>query len=245
MNQANWYVFGRLAWDLTFDPKQIAAEWASMTFSTEVTQPVTDLLMKSHEICVNYMTPLGLHHIMGWSHHYGPGPWIKDKPRADWTAVYYHRADSLGVGFERTEKGSNALEQYQPQVQEKFKNLQQCPEEYLLWFHHVPWKFKMKSGKSLWEEMVYHYYQGADDVKGMQSKWNLLKEKIDPERHRQVTMLLQIQADEARWWRDACLLYFQTFSKMPLPDGFEKPQKTLAEYEAMEFPYAPGIRWTW
>jgi alpha-glucuronidase len=243
--QANWYAYGRMAWDLSLESKDIAKEWAAMTFSTDVVEPVTELMVNSREICVNYMTPLGLHHIMGWSHHYGPGPWIKDKPRADWTSVYYHKADSQGVGFDRTATGSNALEQYFPQVRDIYEDAATCPEPYLLWFHHLPWTFKMKSGKTLWEEMCHRYYAGANDVTLMQKKWNSLKGKIDDERFRQVTMLLQIQANEAKWWRDACVLYFQSFSGMPIPDGLEKPEKSLSEYSSMEFPYAPGIRWTW
>jgi alpha-glucuronidase len=243
--QANWYAFGRLAWDLSLEAKDIAKEWAAMTFSTDIVEPVTELMVSSREICVNYMTPLGLHHIMGWSHHYGPGPWIKDKARADWTSVYYHKADSQGVGFDRTITGSNALEQYFPQVREIYQDVATCPESYLLWFHHVSWTLKMKSGKSLWDEMCHRYYTGANDVTLMQKKWDSLKGKIDNERFKQVTMLLQIQANEAKWWRDACVLYFQSLSGMPIPDGLEKPEKSLAEYRSMEFPYAPGIRWTW
>jgi alpha-glucuronidase len=243
--QANWYAYGRLAWNLSLSAEDIAREWAAMTFSTEVVNEVTSIMMKSHETCVNYMTPLGLHHIMGWSHHYGPGPWIKDKQRADWTSVYYHKADTLGVGFDRTETGSNALEQYAPEVREKYQDAATCPETLLLWFHHVRWDHKMKSGKTLWDEIVHRYSQGAAEAKSMQAEWQALQGKIDPARHRDVTMLLQIQASEAKWWRDACISYFQSFSRMPIPAGLEKPEKSLEEYKAMEFPYAPGIRWTW
>lgn len=243
--QANWYAYGRLAWDLSLGAEEIAREWAAMTFSPEVAGTVTSMMMSSHEACVNYMTPLGLHHIMGWDHHYGPGPWIKDKPRADWTSVYYHRADSLGIGFDRTASGSNALEQYHPDFRQKFEDPAKCPEEILLWWHHARWDRKMLSGKTLWDEMVHRYHRGAADVVAMQSAWNNLQGRIDPERHQQVMMLLQIQANEAKWWRDACISYFQTFSKLPIPDGLEKPEKTLEEYKALEFPYAPGIRPKW
>jgi alpha-glucuronidase len=243
--QANWYAYGRLAWNLSLSAEDIAREWAAMTFSTDVVNEVTSIMMKSHETCVNYMTPLGLHHIMGWSHHYGPGPWIKDKQRADWTSVYYHKADSLGVGFNRTATGSNALEQYTPEVRLKYQDPATCPESLLLWFHHVRWDHKMKSGKTLWDEMVHRYSQGAAEAKSMQAEWTSLHGKIDTARHRDVTMLLQIQANEAKWWRDACISYFQSFSRMPLPVGLDKPAMSLEEYKAMEFPYAPGIRWTW
>jgi len=143
--QANWYAFGRLAWDPELSSGLIAEEWLRLTFTPneKFLNPIKKMMMASREITVNYMTPLGLHHIMGWSHHYGPGPWVKDKPRADWTAVYYHKADSLGIGFDRTKTGSNALSQYFPVVENKFKDLSTCPEEYLLWFHHVNWLLKV------------------------------------------------------------------------------------------------------
>jgi alpha-glucuronidase len=203
------------------------------------------MMMSSREILVQYMTPLGLHHIMGWSHHYGPGPWIKDKERADWTAVYYHRADEKGIGFDRTTTGSNALEQYQPPVQSIYNTLENCPEKYLLWFHHVAWDHKMKSGRTLWDEMCHAYYQGADSVKWMQQQWSTLKTKIDAEQFDHVETLLKIQQKEAVWWRNSCLLYFQQFSKRELPAGFEKPDHTLEYYESLEFPFAPGIRPKW
>ncbi|HKY54379.1 MAG TPA: alpha-glucuronidase family glycosyl hydrolase, partial [Anaerolineales bacterium] len=179
--QANWYSFARLAWDPDLTAEAIADEWVKMTYSNQkdVVQTLSRIMMDSREAAVNYMTPLGLHHIMGWDHHYGPAPWIKDKPRADWTSVYYHQADDRGIGFDRTSKGSNALGQYAPEVQRMYESLDVCPEEYLLWFHHVPWDHKMKSGKSLWEELCGHYYSGAESVRKMQNAWNALKGKID------------------------------------------------------------------
>jgi alpha-glucuronidase len=240
--QANWYCFGRLAWNHDLSAGEIADEWIRMTFSNDPAfiQPIKAMMMQSRETAVNYMTPLGLHHIMGWDHHYGPGPWVKDKNRADWTAVYYHRADSNGIGFDRTETGSNAVSQYHPPVARKFSSLDSCPDEYLLWFHHLPWEYKMKSGKTLWNEMC-HYYAGVDSVRATRATWNSIKGKIDDERFHHVQMLLAIQEKEAVWWRNACVLYFQTFSHMPIPAGLEKPDKTLEYYENLEFRYVPGI----
>ena len=245
--QSNWYSFARLAWDPDLSAEEVANEWVRMTYSNqkEVVKTLSRIMMDSREAAVNYMTPLGLHHIMGWDHHYGPAPWIKDKPRADWTSVYYHQADNLAIGFDRTSKGSNALGQYAPEVQKTYERLEDCPEEYMLWFHHVPWDHKMKSGKTLWEELCDHYYGGAESVRKMQIAWNTLQGKIDDDRFRQVRSLLSIQYKEAIWWRNACVLYFQTFSKKELPAGFEKPDKTLEYYQSLEFRFAPGIRPRW
>jgi alpha-glucuronidase len=245
--QANWFAFGRLAWSPTLTADAIAEEWIRMTFGNhvDVVKSLKEVMLSSREITVQYMTPLGLHHIMGWDHHYGPGPWIKDKPRADWTSVYYHKADSLGIGFDRTKTGSNSLGQYAPEVQQKYGTLENCPEEYLLWFHHVPWNHKMKSGRTLWDELCHKYYKGADSVRWMQNKWAALKGKVDEDRFAQVTSLLAIQYKEAIWWRNSCVLYFQTFARKPIPDGLEKPNKPLSYYENLQFPFAPGIRPRW
>jgi alpha-glucuronidase len=239
--QSNWYCFGRLAWDYQLSAKKIADEWIGMTISNnpQVIKPVESLMMASRENTVNYMTPLGLHHIMGWGHHYGPAPWIRDKHRDDWTSVYYHRADSIGIGFDRTKTGSNAVSLYHKPVAKKFASLETCPDEYLLWFHHLPWDYKMKSGKTLWEELCYHYYDGAKAVGEMQKEWAGLQDRIDPEIFNHVTQMLKIQSKEAIWWRNACVLYFQTFSKRPIPSELEKPDKTLEYYENLSFPYAP------
>jgi alpha-glucuronidase len=241
--QANWYAFGRLAWDHTLSSEVIAREWLAMTFTNDPAfmAPVTDMMLASREHLVNYMTPLGLHHIMGWSHHYGPSPWIKDKPRADWTSVYYHRASAEGIGFDRTATGSKALEQYFPAVQQQFGHLNTCPEAYLLWFHHVSWDHKMKSGRTLWDEMCHRYYQGAAAVGHMRQTWNGLQPHVDGERFAHVQSLLRIQEKEARWWRNACLLYFQTFSKKPIPAGLEKPDQTLEYYLQLDPKFVPGI----
>src|SRR5690606_35841287 len=207
----------------------------------EVLEPVKNMMLNSHEAVVNYMTPLGLHHIMGWSHHYGPGPWIKDKHRADWTSVYYHQADSLGIGFDRTETGSNAIEQYFPPVAQKFGSLEECPEKYLLWFHHVNWNHTMDSGRTLWDELCYKYSSGVDTVRQMQKTWEGLARFVDKERFEHVQTFLSIQEKDARMWRDACLLYFQTFSKQSIPEELEKPEKTLEEYINFDPKFVPGI----
>lgn len=245
--QANWYAFGRLAWDHQLTSEAIAEEWIRMTFTNDETlaKNVKEIMMPSREIVVQYMTPLGLHHIMGYNHHYGPGPWVQGKARQDWTSVYYHRADSLGVGFDRSPTGSNALEQYHPEVQKTFSNAKQCPDEYLLWFHHLPWNYKMKSGKTLWEDLCIQYYTGADRAARMQTAWQPMKGKIDHERFDHVNAFLTIQKNEARLWRDACVLYFQTFSRMEIPAGLEKPKHNLDYYEKLSFPYAPGIKPQW
>jgi alpha-glucuronidase len=241
--QGNWYAFGRLAWDYNLSSSQVADEWLRQTFTNNVqfVQAAKKIMLSSRETLVNYMTPLGLHHIMGTGHHYGPAPWVSNAGRADWNPVYYHRADSVGLGFDRTTTGSNALSQYTPEIRKQWEDVNHCEEKYLLWFHHVPWNFKMKSGRTLWEELCYKYYSGVDSVLSMQKMWNGLKNFIDQERFDQVKMLLAVQEREAMWWRNACLLYFQTFSKMPIPSGFEKPDHTLEYYQALRFPYAPGI----
>jgi len=240
--QANWYALGRLAWNHDISSAQIANEWIRETYTNQ--QPFVDsvqtIMLASREITVDYMTPLGLHHIMGYGHHYGPAPWYSKAPRADWNPVYFHKADSAGIGFNRTATGSNALAQYQPAVREQFENMNSCPEKYLLWFHHVPWSFKMKSGRTLWEEMCYKYNTGVDSVRWMQRTWSHLKKYISEERFKEVQMLLNIQEQEAVWWRNACLLYFQTFSGKPIPSNYEQPDHTLQYYEALSFPYAPG-----
>lgn len=239
--QANWYALGRLAWDHTLGAEQIADEWLRQTFTNDArfVGPVKKMMMASHETLVNYMTPLGLHHIMGYSHHYGPAPWYDKGARADWNPVYFHRADSLGIGFDRTSTGSNALAQYAPEVRKQWVNRRDCPDAYLLWFHHVPWKYTMRSGRSLWDEMCYRYESGVEGVQQMARTWTSVAGYVDQERAAQVSMLLNIQLNEASWWRDACLSYFQTFSRMPLPAGIPAPAHTLEYYKGLSFPYAP------
>ncbi|EAZ79584.1 alpha-glucuronidase family glycosyl hydrolase [Algoriphagus machipongonensis] len=240
--QSNWFAFGKLAWNPEATSAEIAEEWTKLTFSQnqEVVSKVGEILLVSYETAVNYMTPLGLHHIMGRSHHYGPGPWVVGG-RADWTAPYYHQADSLGIGFDRTIDGSGALNQYAPEVVKNWEDPHQIPEKYLLWFHHVPWDFELSNGNTLWEEIAYHYDQGVKEVRQMQKTWDSLESQIDPEEFDHVKQLLAIQEEEAEWWRNACLLYFQTFSNRPFPSDIEQPEGNLEYYKSLMFPNAPGI----
>jgi alpha-glucuronidase len=240
--QANWYAFGRLAWNYELKADDIADEWLKQTFTAppQYFTVLKQIMMSSRENMVNYMTPLGLHHIMTYGSHYGPAPWVDFGSRPDWNCTYYHRADSLGLGFDRTATGSNALGQYTPSVSAVFSDLKTCPEAYLLWFHHVPWDYKMTSGKTLWNELCFRYYNSVESVRTTQKTWDNMSQHIDNQRFTQVKMLLATQEKEAVWWRNACLLYFQTFSKMPIPDGFEKPDRTLEYYKSLKFPYAPG-----
>ncbi len=240
--QANWYAFGRLAWDHTLGAAEIAAEWIGQSFGTDKKVKITicRMMMGSHKTLVNYMTPLGLAHIMGYGHHYGPAPWWDKAPRADWNPVYFHRGDSIGLGFDRTASGSNALEQYAPEVRRQWQDPATCPEEYLLYFHHIGWRQQLRTGRTLWDELCYRYNAGVDSVRAMQQSWIGLKTSIDAERFAHVQMLLGVQEREAVWWRDACLLYFQTLSKMPIPDQYDKPARSLEYYKSLSFPYAPG-----
>jgi alpha-glucuronidase len=241
--QANWYAFGRLAWDPYLGSDVIADDWVKMTFSNdpETVKSIKKLMLGSREITVTYMTPLGLHHIMYSGHHYGPGPWVS-RGRQDWTAVYYHKADSAGIGFDRTISGSNALGQYFPPFRSKYENLETCPEDLLLWFHHVSWDHKMKSGRTLWDEMCFRYHDGVSSVGKMQAEWQKLNGKIDKERFEKVTGLLVKQERDAKLWRDGCILYFQTFSHKPIPSGLEKPAFDLNYYMNYRYTDIPGIR---
>lgn len=232
--QANWYAFGRLAWNPDTPSRQIADEWIQMTLTHEraAAATIARIMLESHDALVDYMTPLGLHHIMWGGHHYGPAPWENKFERADWNPVYYHKADALGLGFDRTASGSNAVAQYSSDVRALFSDPATTPEKYLLWFHHVPWDRRMRSGRTLWDEMALRYQRGVDWVRAARREWDSLSGVIDPERHAAVKLKLEIQERDAVAWRDACLLYFQTFSKRPLPLGVEPPQKTLEEYKA-------------
>ncbi len=240
--QANWYAFGRLAWDHTISSSQIADEWIRQSFTNDLhfIEATKKIMLASREVMVNYMTPLGINHIMGTGHHYGPAPWVSNAGRADWNPVYYHKADSIGIGFNRTSTGSNALSQYSVDAAKLWSDMSTCPDEWLLWFHHAAWNHKMHSGRTLWNELCYKYYSGVDSVRSMQRSWNGLKNFIDEERFQQVKMLLIVQEKEAIWWRNACLLYFQTFSKMPVPSIYEESDHTLEYYKALRFPFAPG-----
>ncbi|GGA26654.1 alpha-glucuronidase family glycosyl hydrolase [Dyella nitratireducens] len=241
-NQANWYVFGRLAWNPALSTRAIAEEWIRMTFSNDeaFVKPVVDMMMGSREAAVDYMTPLGLAHLMGPGHHYGPAPWDTSLPRADWRPPYYHRADHQGIGFDRTRTGSDAADQYAPPIAASFNDVKQTPETLLLWFHHVPWDYRMRSGHTLWYELVAHYTQGVTDVKRMRETWQHLDGYIDADRYRKTAAFLSIQEREAQWWRDACIAYFQQMSGLPLPPGFAPPQHPLSYYESLSFHNVPG-----
>jgi alpha-glucuronidase len=233
--QANWYTFGRLAWDPQLSSVAIANEWIRMSFSNDkrFIDPVKQMMMGSREAAVNYMMPLGLNHIMNLGTHYGPGPWGKIK---GWNAWDYHRSDSLGIGIDRTLAGSNATNQYFPPLNKEFDDLKTVPEMYLLWFHHVPWDYKMHSGKTLWDELVGHYYAGVEYVRDMRKTWDKVGPMIDTERYEAIKQLLAQQEAEAVWWRDGCVLYFQTYSHQPIPVGLEKPAHSLKYYQTIAFP---------
>jgi len=241
-DQANWYAFGRLAWNPQLSSQAIAGDWVRMTFSNDsaFVRPVVDMMMASREAVVDYMTPLGLHHLMGRGHHYGPGPWIAGGPRADWTSVYYHRADEDGIGFDRSATGSDAVAQYALPVAQIFGDAERVPEKFLLWFHHLPWDHDTRSGRTLWHELVHRYTRGVDTVMRMRATWDGLKGHVDAERHAQVAAFLTIQHKEAHWWRDASIAYWQRINGLPLPPGETPPPRPLEYYESLEFPYAPG-----
>ena len=240
--QANWYAFGRLAWDYNLSSGEIAKEWLAQTFSANPTFIATaqNIMLQSHEALVNYMTPLGLAHIMYNGHHYGPMPWGNTLGRPDWNPVYYHKADNYGLGFDRTATGTNALSQFNKEVASAWLDSNSCADTYLLWFHHVSWQHKMQSGNTLWNELCYKYNEGVDSIKKYEQQWDQLEKFVNPQQFDQVKQMLHIQVKDAEWWRDACLLYFQTFSKMPIPSKYPQPTKTLEYYKSLRFPFAPG-----
>ena len=246
--QANWYAFGRLAWNNSLSSNQIADEWIKLTFAdnsgkmdaknsifladwqVNFLQPIKQMMLNSREAAVNYMMPLGLHHIFAADHHYGPGPWwAPTGVRKDWTPPYYHKADSIGIGFDRTVSGSNAVSQYHEPLQSMFSNSQTCPDIYLLWYHHLPWNFIMKDGQTLWDELCYRYDKGVRQVRDFQKKWDQVQPYVDAERFSQVQTKLRRQSMNAQVWKDACLLYFQQFSKIPFPNDMERPVNNLED----------------
>ena len=205
--QADWYAFGKLAWNPESNVGEITEDWLKMTFSNDpdFVNSAKNISLKSYETLVNYMTPLGLHHIMARSHHWGPGPWVTGGGRDDWTATYYHRADKDAIGFDRTESGSNALGQYAPEWKKVWEDPATTPLEFLLWFHRVPWNQKLSTGNILWDEMALRYQQGVEGARGMQKEWIKLEGKIDQERFLHISSFLNMQVNEAEWWRDSCL----------------------------------------
>jgi len=237
-NQANWYAFGRLAWDHTLSPSAIADEWIRMTFTNDAAAvaKIRGMMLTSREAVVNYMTPLGLAHIMATGHHYGPGPWVSNAGRPDWSPTYYHRADTIGIGFDRTATGSNAVEQYFPPVRARYASRATTPDSLLLWFHRVRWDEKLKSGRTLWDELAAHYSAGVDSVRSMRRTWDSVKGSIDADRFADVQNFLRIQEREAMWWRDAAITYFQSFSRRLIPANLEQPAHDLAFYRSLRCP---------
>ncbi len=247
--QANWYAFGRLAWNNRLTSEKIAEEWIKLTFGSVLSErigskdwtknflnPIKHMMLESREAAVNYMMPLGLHHIFAGDHHYGPGPWYAPKGlRPDWTPPYYHQADTNGIGFDRTQTGSNAVSQYHEPLRSQFNNLVTCPEIYLLWFHHVPWNYKMKNGHILWDELCYRYDTGVQQVREFQKIWEKAAPYVDTQRFREVQSKLRRQCRAAQVWKDGCLLYFQQFSRRPIPLDIELPVYDLNDLERMDF----------
>ncbi|MGK6320545.1 alpha-glucuronidase family glycosyl hydrolase [Sphingomonas sp. DT-204] len=241
-NQADWYAFGRLAWDPEASARAIAGDWARMTFAPDpaLVGPVVETMMASRQAVVDYMTPLGLAHMMGTGHHYGPAPWVSDLARPEWNPAYYHRADKDGIGFDRTASGSDAIAQYAPPVARRFGSLKSVGDDYLLWFHHLPWRHRMADGTTLWDTLVRRYDGGVAAVARMRAGWQALEGRVDAERFRKTAAFLAIQQAEAGWWRDACIAYFQSVNRLPLPAGSAPPAHDLDYYKALSFPYAPG-----
>ena len=222
-SQANWYAFGRLAWNPSLTAEEIAHEWLVQTYENQderFTKPVEMMMMTSREACVNYMMPLGLHHIFKFDHHYGPEPdgFIASYP-LEWCPVYYHKADAQGVGFDRSSKGTDAVGQYPEPYRSLYDNIETCPEEYLLWFHHVPWTYKMKSGSTLWQELCMKYNMGVAMVEVYRDYWHTSAKqymKGHEQEWQHTDSLLNVQLENAKEWRNTCLKYFQTFSKMKI-----------------------------
>jgi alpha-glucuronidase len=216
-SQANWYAFGRLAWNPLLTSDIIAREWLQLTFTNDAAFVATmsKLMLESREACVNYMMPLGLHHIFKFDHHYGPEPngFIASYP-LEWCPVYYHKADKNGVGFDRSSKGTDAVSQYRPQVGRIYDNIKTCPENLLLWFHHVPWNYRMKDGSTLWESLQYHYNEGVLWTEHAHNVWHSkMRHYVDQQRWEEVDKRMEHQAENAREWRDVCLKYFGSFVK--------------------------------
>ena len=234
--QANWHAFGRLAWNPDLSSIELSEEWIRMTFSNDksILKPIQKIMLMSRETAVDYMTPLGLNHIMNYNTHNGPEPWHDDPL---WTEFDYHKVTTDSIGVDRTRTGSNAVGQYHEPLASTFNDPKTCPVNLLLWFHRIPWTYKMPSGQYLWYEMVDYYYKGVDGVRQMENIWNTLDGKIDKERFEHVKSLLKLQEDEAVWWRDGCLLFFGQYSKMPIPAKYEQPKHSLEYYKKIPFPY--------
>lgn len=235
-NQANWYAFGRLAWDPDLKAQDVADEWIRQTFTNDpiFVTTVTEMMMRSRENLVDYMEPIGLVHMMGTNTHYGPAPWVNDLTPVDTNPYYFHQANSSGIGFDRTSTGSNTLAQYFTPVDDGYSSLAIVPNDFLLFFHRVSWNDTLSSGRSTWNEIVYRYSRGVDAVQTMRSRWARLRGYIDDARFDDVTSFLRIQHYEARWWRDACLAYFMSVSGLTLPSGYSPPRQDLAYYQNLQ-----------
>ena len=240
-DQANWYAFGRLAWNPRLPAKEVAEEWTRMTWSNDprAVQPIVSMMMGSREAAVDFMTPLGLAHQMATDTHYGPAPWVCDLKQPSWNPCYYNRADAHGIGFDRTRTGSDAVAQYAPPVARRFGDLALVPDKYLLWFHHLPWTYRMRSGRTLWDALVNHYETGVAEVARMSASWAAVRRSVDAQRWNAVADDLNRERAEAQWWRDASIAYWQSLSKLPLPAGSPPPAHPLPYYEALRSPY-PG-----
>ena len=245
--QANWYAFGRLAWNPNLTSEEIANEWLQQTFSLgsavansslfTLHSSLLNLMLRSREACVSYMMPLGIHHIFAGNHHYGPEPWYAPRGvRADWTPPYYHKADSIGLGFDRTLTGSANVKQYPDELCRLYNDINTCPENLLAWFHHVPWDHKMKSGRTFWDELCHKYDDGVHEARRFLAIWDAIQPYVDAQRFEEMQRKLRIQARDSEWWRDACLLYFQTFSKRPIPQDVEHPVHNLDEMMRFRIP---------
>lgn len=236
--QSNWYCYGRMAWNPHLPAQTIADEWVRQTYLPQIgseqdkqlcLNTLVDMLMRSREAVVDYEMPIGLHHQFGDS-HYAPGPWDNRGPRRDWLPVFYNQADADGIGFDRTTAtGSKNTQQYSQGYGSLMEDLATCPDKYLLWFHHVGWDYKCKSGRTLWEELCYRYQNGLNEARQLQRAWNSLEGCIDPDLFHDVQVRLMTQTRDAEWWKDGCLLYFQSLNKLPFPDFLEPPVHTLDE----------------
>lgn len=250
-DQANWYAFGRLAWNPRLSAQSIAEEWTRLTWSNkpQVVQPITTMMMGSREAVVDFMTPLGLAHQMATDYHYGPAPWVCDLKQPSWNPCYYSKADRHGIGFNRVAasrggdqsgKAQPVVEAYMQPLATRFADPMTVPEKYLLWFHHLPWTFRMRSGRTLWDELVEHYDRGISEVAMMSRTWARVRPYVDQERWSEVKSDIEREKVEARWWRDASIAYFQSVSKLPIRPGIKKPAHPLQYYEALRPPHLPG-----
>lgn len=241
-DQANWYAFGRLAWNPALSPERIAREWAAQTFSREpeFLDAIVPTMLTSAGTVEKYIAPFGLAHLIGTGHHYGPAPWVCDLARPEWNPCYYHRADKAGIGFDRTAGGSDALAQYAPSVAARWADRAQMDDRLLLWFHHLPWQHPMRSGNTLWHDLVARYGQGEAEAGARSALWARLADYVDYRRHAEVAADLATQEKEARWWRDASIAYWQSLNGLALPAGVRPPDHPLDWYRAKTFPEAPG-----